>query len=122
MRQLLIVLFVLLIVGNKAQGPILTYKYLQEGGYNDLIYQAKCGIGDDIAIDICRALVDSPYCEEVVRVYMDSCINDQKYIDVKDFIYKEENMNILLKSLSQNEIERLVKKLENESKIKKENI
>ena len=53
---------------------------------------------------------------------MNSCIKDQKYIDVKDFIYKEENMNILLKSLSQNEIERLVKKLENESKINKENI
>ena len=91
-------------------------------GYYDLIYQANCKIGYDVAIGMCKALVDSPYCEEVIKVYMNSCNKDQKYIDVKDFIYKEENMNILLKSLSQNEIERLVKKLENESKINKENI
>ena len=113
MRQILIVLLALLIVGNKAQKPILTYlNYLKNEGYYDLIYQIKCQFGDDIAIAFCEALVDSPQSEEIVRVYMNSCIKDQNHNDFKEFIYKEENMNILLKSLSPNEIERLVKKYE----------
>ena len=62
----------LLILGNKAQGPILIVKYFQDNGYYNLIYQANCRIGYDVAIDICKALVDSPYCEEAVKVYMNS--------------------------------------------------
>ena len=82
MRQILIVLFALLIIGNNAQRKILTYlNYLQNEGYYDLIYQVKCGFGDDVAIYVCKALDDSPHCEEAVKVYMNSCIKEQKYIE-----------------------------------------
>ena len=121
MRKIIIVLLALLIVANKAECEQMNsinnlLNDLQKEGYYDLIYQIKCNWGDDIAIDVCRRLVDSPHSEEIIRVYMNSCINDQKDINLNDFINKEENMNILLKRLSKNEIERFVKKYENREK------
>ena len=44
--------------------------YLQEKGYYDLIEEIKNAFGDDIAIAVCKELVQSNDCEIVVRIYM----------------------------------------------------
>ena len=44
--------------------------YLQEKGYYNLIQAIKNAYGDDIAIKVCKELLQSNDCEIVVRVYM----------------------------------------------------
>ena len=44
--------------------------YLQEKGYYDIIQSVKIYFGDDVAIDVCREMVQNNHCEAVVRVYM----------------------------------------------------
>ena len=45
--------------------------YLQEKGYWEIILNVKITFGNDVAIDICTALTESPHdCEKVVRIYM----------------------------------------------------
>ena len=64
-------------------------EYLQETGYWNLIQAIKNEFGDDIAIDVCKELVESFDCETIVRVYMikggggsgDNSFNAPSYID-----------------------------------------
>ena len=46
--------------------------YLQEKGYYELIQEIKNAFGDDVAIAVCKELVQSNDCEIVVRVYMET--------------------------------------------------
>ena len=46
--------------------------FLQEKGYYDIIQSVKVYFGDDIAIDVCKELVQNNHCEDVVRIYMTS--------------------------------------------------
>ena len=117
MKKMFILLLALLIVANCQCKISMFIDDLKSNGYYDLIHQIKCAFGDDVAISICRELVQkgnqkdySLYCEEVTRVYMNYCINTKTQISFEDFIHKEENMNILLKNLSPNEIEKIIKK------------
>ena len=72
MKLLFVFFFSLLLTiktGDYSIDPFLDY--LQEKGYWDIILNIKYTFCDDVAIDICTKLTDSPHdCEIVVRVYM----------------------------------------------------
>ena len=44
--------------------------YLQENEYYDIIYSIKIFLGNDVAIEYCKLIVETEHCEEVVKVYM----------------------------------------------------
>ena len=54
--------------GDYSIDPFLDY--LQGKGYYELIQAIKNTFGDEIAISVCKELVESNDCETVVRVYM----------------------------------------------------
>ena len=71
--KLLLFLFLslLLTIQNGSYSIKVFLDYLQEKGYWDIIYNIKKYFYDDVAIDICNKLTESPRdCEEVVRIYM----------------------------------------------------
>ena len=74
MKYIIILLLALLIVKNEditgrySIRPFI--KELQESGYYELINGVKCELTTDVAIEVCEILTESPYCEEVVRVFM----------------------------------------------------
>ena len=45
-------------------------EYLQQTGYYEIIQAVKFYYGNDVAISVCKELVQSRHCETVVRVYM----------------------------------------------------
>ena len=73
--KLLLFLFLSLFLaienGSYSIKPFLDY--LQKKGYWEVIYNIKKVFCDEVAIDICIKLTDSPSdCEEVVRDYMNT--------------------------------------------------
>ena len=44
--------------------------YMQEVGYYDVIVQIKYVLGEDIAIEFCKNLVQSNHCEQLVKIYI----------------------------------------------------
>ena len=72
MKLLFVFFFSLLLTiktGDYSIDPFLDY--LQEKGYWDIILNIKYCFCDEVAIDICIKLTDSPHdCELVVTVYM----------------------------------------------------
>ena len=71
--KLLLFLFLslLLTIQNGTYSIKVFLDYLQEKGYWDIIYNIKNIFGEEVAIDICTKLTESPNdCEEVVRIYM----------------------------------------------------
>ena len=52
-------------------------EYLEGKGYYDLIQESKIIFGNDVAIEVCKELVQSSDCETVVRVYMASEIGGE---------------------------------------------
>ena len=67
-------LFLLFILSNKSIETTYSINsildYLQRTRYYDLLQAVKIQFGDDIAIDVCEALIQSSDCETIVRVYM----------------------------------------------------
>ena len=55
--------------GDYSIGSLLDY--LQEKELYDLIQTLKIYFGNDVAIDVCKELIQSNDCEIVVRVYME---------------------------------------------------
>ena len=88
-------------------------EYLEVQGYYGLIQGSKTVFGNDVAIEVCKELVQSSDCETVVRVYMTSesggggphkapaYINPEIYEEI--LVYFENNYNI------NEEIEQLIK-------------
>ena len=114
MIKAITLLLALLIVGNinLDDYSIKSFlKYLHENGYYELIYEIKCHLGSDVANEFCVLFFESPYCEEVVRVYMSKCPSSNPYSDksLKDLITKMSEL--LQKKMSPDEINRFVKKL-----------
>ena len=74
MKLLFVFFFSLLLTiktGDYSIDPFLDS--LQEKGYWDIILNIKYTFCDEVAIDICTKLTDSPHdCELVVKVYMPS--------------------------------------------------
>ena len=54
--------------GDFSINPLLDY--LQESGYYQILAQIKYHIGEDLAIDVCKDLVASIHCEEIIRIYI----------------------------------------------------
>ena len=117
MRQIAIILLALLIITNNGQIEKYTIsmflKELKETGLYDIIAIIKCEFGANIAIDFCKEVTNSPYCEEAVRVYMDICSGSYSYDDLKELLNNDEIMKILLKYISLDDINRIIKKLDN---------
>ena len=73
MKYIIILLLTLLIVKNEDIGRYSIVPFineLQKSGYYEVINEIKCQLTTDIAIEFCESYVESPYCEEVVRVFM----------------------------------------------------
>ena len=114
MRQTIILLLALLIVGIKGQEykTVNTFvEDLQGSGFFDVLSQAKCQNGSDVAIEGCRELVSSQYCEETIRVYMPSKCNNPQSKDLNDMINNKEILEFLLKKWTMDEILKILKKL-----------
>ena len=97
--------------------------YLQSFGYYKVFDEVKCKFGDDVAIELCRLFTRSPHCEEVLRVYMPKCSGEGpdngNFCYIKEFIYKEENLEIFQKEHKQKEIEKITNILEDKFKCEK---
>ena len=71
MKKILILLFILSIIYAQNTYSITTVlEHLQETGYYEIIQDTKIYFGNDISIDLCKSLINSPHCEEVVTIYM----------------------------------------------------
>ena len=71
--------------GDFSIAPFLNY--LQETGYYDIILSVKLYFGDDVAIDVCKELVQSKDCEIMVKVYITGDKIPIPSIDIQ--IYKQ---------------------------------
>ena len=78
LEYLLFIIFILSNAGVKGSSFSIDtlLDYLQENQYYEIIFQVKLAFGDDIAISVCKSLIATNQCEEVVRVYMDNDDND----------------------------------------------
>ena len=69
---LLLLLFILpnidVVWGSFSIDEILNY--LQETGYYDLLQAIKIEFGNDVAIDVCEALIQSSDCKTIITIYM----------------------------------------------------
>ena len=77
--------------------------YLQENNYWEILVQVSIYFGNDVSIEICKAFVPSPHCEEVVRVYISPAYTRNKregeyYLEIKElpnFLEEKNYSNIL---------------------------
>ena len=101
MRILITLLFSLLILTNnqiiRIPSPIDFINYLQRTGYYELFYIIKCQYGVNFAIEVCQYLISSPYCEEVIRVYIPQC--DEEKVDYCSTRGREKFLNILYENV-----------------------
>ena len=93
MKAIAVLLLIIFIVDGQSTYSIDAFlDFLQENGYYEIILQVKMTFGDDIAIDVCKQLVQTNDCEIVVRTYMTSshsmnCPSPQhNYIEITNHI------------------------------------
>ena len=83
MKYTIILLLVLLILSKEDDNLKIKFSlntflnYIQQIGFYNLFNEVKCALGDDVSIELCKEFCESPYCEEVVRVYM-TCGDDKR--------------------------------------------
>ena len=116
MKQIITLLLVLLIVGNSKQNSYSInafIKELQENGFYDVIYEIKASLGSDVAIEFCLEIFSSIHCEEVVKVYIPDSANPtgHSHKNLEDLIYNKEFLELLLKTMSLDEIKKMVNRL-----------
>ena len=73
MKTFIYLLFTLFLFSNIEGQNYSIYNiinFLQQTGYYDLINAIKNNFGKDVAVGVCENLIQSPHCEEVVKVYM----------------------------------------------------
>ena len=105
--KLLLFLFLSLLLniqnGSYSIKPFLDY--LQEKGYWDILFNIRSIFGNEVAIDICIKLTESPSdCEEVFRVYMTTpSVNKcpAKPLEKMKLILKPIDDPIIIKRLSE---------------------
>ena len=93
-EYLLFIIFILSNAGVNASSYSIDtlLDYLQEKEYYEIIYQVKLAFGDDIAISVCKSLIATNQCEEVVRVYMDNDSSRSRARRAPRNIPKEEDL------------------------------
>ena len=120
MKSSLIIILTLLLF-TKSQDTIaqkysIKYfiKYLQDSGIWEVLYEVKKYFGTDIAIEICEDFLQSPYCGEVVRVYIKVPITRAypEENDLMEFLKKNNYLEILSKDANPNLLLKIKKKLE----------
>ena len=68
---LLLAAFIISNIDGFANYSIKTFiDYLQESGQYDIIFAIRKFLGNDVAIEYCKQLVETEHCDDVVRVYM----------------------------------------------------
>ena len=68
---LLLAAFIISNIDGLANYSIKTFiDYLQESGQYDIIFAIRKFLGNDVAIEYCKQLVETEHCDDVVRVYM----------------------------------------------------
>ena len=117
MKAIAVLLLIIFIVDGQSTYSIDAFlDYLQENGYYEIILQVKITFGDDIAIDVCKQLVQTNDCEIVVKTYMTgshsmNCPSvPHNYIELKNKIKTEPSKDFIDK------IERLLRRLSPDEK------
>ena len=111
MKAFITLLFMMFIISNiNGDYSIDNFlNYLQESGYYDLFQEVKYSLGDDIAITLCKELVNSNDCEIVIKVYMapkltqsntniDRIIIEPNIISLEELKRFEDGLNRLLET------------------------
>ena len=71
MKVLALLLSLLMILDVKTDFSIESFiNYLQEKGYYDLLVEIKRYYGKDVAIDVCKEIIQSTDCETIIRIYI----------------------------------------------------
>ena len=130
MKSLFIFLIYLLLIVKNQDTTVESYSvnsfidYIQNNGYWDIFQEVKNKFGIDVSIEFCQAIVPSPHCDEVVRVYIPktnhgNITEDEEepeisYLDINDLDYFLENNNfigILTQNITYSQLVKLIGKI-----------
>ena len=111
--------------GDFSINPLLDY--LQESGYYQILTQIKYYIGSDIAIDVCKDLVASNHCEEVIRIYISPAPSNSNFnggikpLSDGEFLLNifTENYDILVNEKGKDGAEEFINKIKKEYPVPK---
>ena len=71
MKVLALLLSLLIVLDAKTDYSIESFiNYLQEKGYYNLLVEIKRYYGKDVAIDVCREIIQSKDCETLIKIYI----------------------------------------------------
>ena len=73
------------------------FNYLIRIGIYNLLYNIKCNIRVDVAIEFCEILTSNPLCEEIIRTYISEC--DETTVDYCSGGGREKFVNLLYDNL-----------------------
>ena len=103
-------------------------KYLQKNRFFEIFSEIKLFFGVDVSIEMCKNLVKSPHCEEVIRVYItynphntsraaplfdlnfEEFIQERNYVEIFEKVIP--NAEILIKRMINNQKLKEIEKLE----------
>ena len=98
-------------------------EYLKQEEYFDIIQEVNIYLGNDIAIGLCKELVPTNHCDEVVKYYMSSPSDPVRPArsmytmytpSIEDILINDQdNYNILMRNMNNMELWMLVYKLRN---------
>ena len=71
--------------------------YLIRINIYDILYDIKCNIGVDVAIEFCEIFTLDPQCEETIKVYISDC--EEKKLDYCSGEGREKFVNLLYDNL-----------------------
>ena len=97
MKALTLLLSLLIVLDVRANYSIIDFlNYLQEKGYYDIIVEVKRYFGKDVAIEICKGLVSSGDCEQLVRIYIPNTSrgDDEGMKTLESIIFNPDNYDI----------------------------
>ena len=95
--------------------------YLYQNGYFDLLVKVKDSFGDYITIIFCQELFNNMMCEDVVKIYIPGVSKSRggneesfeiSFFQFTDFIFQEENLELLKKEFNMKNIMKILLKIE----------
>ena len=105
-------IFLLFIIFNQSFSINNFLDYLKNTGYYETIEYIKLIFGDDVAIEVCRELLQTNDCEVVVKVYMLPWTSpsrapirrEEGTNKLTQILFQEENLKILTQFYTKREI------------------
>ena len=90
--------------------PFLSY--MEENGYASILHEIKCNLGDDVAISVCKEIIQSNDCDTYIKVYL-ICPNKikNKNMILEDYLLSESVRKILFVNKTEEEIKKIIEKL-----------